>query len=232
MFLTRLKNAVLPNRPISVPILRGPFRGAKLHTSLRDNLRKVFGLYEHELNDWLETVLPRVERVIDVGANDGYFTLGCAAAFRRLERRAQIFAFEPQAECCDKLQQSTRAKAARSGVVTFVVEQTLVGRSDGDGILTLDAAARRADLALEPRNALVKIDVEGAEIDVIEGASLWLNDTNFFVIEVHRHEYLEPLKARFAAAGLTLEQRDMRPLPIIGGEFRPEQTWFLVSALD
>lgn len=214
-----------------MPILRGPFRGAKLHTHLRDNLRKVFGLYEHELNDWLEAVLPRVERVIDVGANDGYFTFGCAAAFRRLEHPAQIFAFEPQTECCEKLRETTRAEAARPGGVTFAVEQTFVGRADGDGVMTLDTTARRVDLALEPRRALIKIDVEGAEVDVIEGASLWLNDSNFFVIEVHRQEYLEPLKARFASAGLTLEQRDMRPLLIIGGEQRAEQTWFLVTAL-
>ena len=231
MFLQRLKKAILPDKPTTVPILRGPFRGAKLHTHLRDNLRKVFGLYEHELNDWLEAVLPKVERVLDVGANDGYFTFGCAAAFRRLKHRAHIVAFEPQTECCDKLRESTRAEAARSGDVTFTVEQTFVGRTDGDGTITLDAAAHRAGRALEPRRALIKIDVEGAEMDVIEGASLWLHESNFFVVEIHRREYLEPLKVHFTAAGLALEQRDMRPLPIIGGELRAEQTWFLVSAL-
>ena len=231
MFLARLKNAILPNRPTTVPILLGPFRGAKLHTTLRDNLRKVFGLYEHELNGWLNAVLPKVERVIDVGANDGYFTFGCAAAFRRLQRRVQIFAFEPQTECCEKLRESTRTEIGRGGEVSFTVEQTFVGRTDGDGVMTLDAAALRGSPTLEPKYALVKIDVEGAEIDVIEGASLWLNDSNFFAIEVHRQEYLEPIRARFALAGLKLEQLEMRLLLIIGGEHRPEQTWFLVSSL-
>src|SRR5947209_10076602 len=87
---------LLPNRPVAMKIWRGPFRGARIVMNPRHSLRKVFGLYEHELNPWLEKALNRVNGVIDVGANDGYFTFGCAAAFRRLGKAGRIIAIECQ----------------------------------------------------------------------------------------------------------------------------------------
>src|SRR5688500_1754148 len=86
-----------PHREMPRRVWRGPFRGAHFMINPRVSLRKLFGLYEHELNGWLEQALGRVSRVLDVGANDGYFTFGCAAAFRRRRAAAEIIAFEPQA---------------------------------------------------------------------------------------------------------------------------------------
>jgi hypothetical protein len=83
MLISALKR-LIPGRSMSTRILCGPFRGATICMNPRDNLRKIFGLYEHELNDWLTCVLQRLDTVLVVGANDCYFTFGCAAAFRRL----------------------------------------------------------------------------------------------------------------------------------------------------
>jgi hypothetical protein len=71
--------SLLPNQPKLMRIMRGPFRGAVVVMNPRNSMRKAFGVYEHELNSWLEQVLRRVTRVLDIGANDGYFTFGCAA---------------------------------------------------------------------------------------------------------------------------------------------------------
>src|SRR2546422_1910601 len=75
--------SVLPDEPRLVRVWFGPFRGARVVMNPRNSIRKIFGIYEHELNGWLETTLLHVNRVVDVGANDGYFTFGCAAAFMR-----------------------------------------------------------------------------------------------------------------------------------------------------
>src|SRR5436309_1401204 len=91
-----LRDAIFPDQARPTRILSGPFRGAVIVMNPRYSLRKLVGLYEYELNRWLKTVLPRVKRVLDVGANDGYFTFGCAAAFRRLGKTGEILAFEPQ----------------------------------------------------------------------------------------------------------------------------------------
>lgn len=69
---------------MSIRVWLGPFRGASLLLNPRHSFRKVFGVYGHENNAWLERALRRVSRVIDVGAANGYFTFGCATAFRRL----------------------------------------------------------------------------------------------------------------------------------------------------
>jgi hypothetical protein len=199
----------------------------------RDNMRKIFGLYEHELNKWLTCVLQRVNTVLDVGANDGYFTFGCAAAFRRFERSADVLAFEPQPDHCRQLEASLRSQPDNR--VNIAIEQTRVGKAIASGITTLDAAAERnfpGQTPHRPRRALVKIDVEGAELDVIEGASGWLRPDHFFLIEVHEESFLAVLKRRFASVGMTLERRDQQPLPFLGRERRVEANWWLVSRLD
>lgn len=233
MFLNALKR-LIPNRSMSIRILSGPFRGAAICMNPRDNLRKIFGLYEHELNEWLSRVLQRVDIVLDVGANDGYFTFGCAAAFRRLQRTATVVAFEPRANHCRQLEASLRVQADNS--VKFAIEQTLVGRTIGSGVTTLDAVTLRTFGSQAPddpsRRALIKIDVEGAELDVIEGASGWLRPNHYFLIEVHTESYLTTLKRRFADVGIALEQRNQQPLPFLGRERRAEANWWLVSRLD
>ncbi len=92
--LSKLKN-VIPSEPRKLRILFGPFSGGVFIGSPRASLRKVLGLYEHELNEWLTHALPKVEQLLDVGSNDGYFALGTAEAFRRNGVRGRIICFEP-----------------------------------------------------------------------------------------------------------------------------------------
>ena len=67
------RNILLPDRARPMRILRGPFRNAVIVVNPRNSLRKLAGLYEHELNSWLEKAFPRINRVLDVGANDGAY---------------------------------------------------------------------------------------------------------------------------------------------------------------
>ncbi|HTE90163.1 MAG TPA: FkbM family methyltransferase, partial [Terriglobales bacterium] len=78
-------------------------------------------------------------------------------------------------------------------------------------------------------STLVKIDVEGAEVDVIEGGRSWLQPSNLFVIEVHQERFLDLLRDLFAERGLRLVQVDQRPLSLLGREMREEKNWWLVS---
>ena len=129
--------SLLPNRPVPTRIWRGPFRGARIVMNPRDSLRKILGFYEHELNPWLEKAFGRVTRVLDVGANDGYFTFGCAAAFRRMGKTAEIIGFEPLEQHIHELRNSIAAQ--RQTGIRFEIIQALVGRSVGEGMTTLDA---------------------------------------------------------------------------------------------
>lgn len=216
---------LLPNHPVPTRIWRGPFRGARIVMNPRDSLRKIFGLYEHELNDWLEQALRRVTRVVDVGANDGYFTFGCAAAFKRLGKSGEIIAIENQDQHIVKLRRSVEEQGKTN--VTYQLVQAYAGREDRPGFVTLDSLGK----AGEQTNALVKIDVEGAEVDVVEGGRKWMHPSNCFVIEVHEERFLPQLKEIFAAQGHALLQVDQRPVPVLGREERELNNWWLVSDL-
>jgi hypothetical protein len=203
-------------------IWRGPFRGAHIVLNPRHSLRKVFGFYEHELNAWLSTGIRRVSRVLDVGANDGYFTFGCAAAFRRLRVDGEIIGFEPQARLAEEMRKSTALQGQPS--VRLQIVQSFVGREVGEHTTTLDA------LPFDDRyNTLIKVDVEGAELDVLAGARSWMNSSNLFLIEVHRSDYLAQLREMFAERGLKLVQVNQHGLPFVGREERAQSNWWLVS---
>ncbi len=222
--ITKLLKSVLPNRPVSTPVLRGPFRGARIVMNPSDSLRKVFGVYEHELNPWLEAALARTTRVLDVGANDGYFTFGCAAAFRRLRKEGSIIGFECQDQHVRKLRESV-AELRPAGIKIDIV-QALVGQEVSEGTTTLDALDTP-----DRNNTLVKIDVEGAEMEVVAGAQTWFDPSNLFVIEVHEERFLAELIRNFASHQHQLRQVDQRPLPLLGREARDLNNWWLVSEL-
>jgi len=216
---------VLPNRPVPVRIWRGPFRGARIVMNPRDSLRKIFGLYEHELNGWLEQAFRRVTRVVDVGANDGYFTFGCGAAFKRLGKSGEIIAIENQDQHIVKLRSSIEEQGQTN--VTYQLVQAYAGREDKPGHVTLDSLGKPG----QQTNALVKIDVEGAEVDVVEGGRKWINPSNYFVIEVHEDRFLQQLKTIFAERGHTLLQVNQHPVPLLGREQRELNNWWLASDL-
>jgi tRNA1(Val) A37 N6-methylase TrmN6 len=197
--------------------------------SPRESLRFIFGLYEHELNNWISQALPRVDKVLDLGANAGYFTFGCAAALRRLRKTAEIHAFEPDAHAIDCLKENLAIQPPSQ--VSVHLHPLSVTGTDTENSITLNSFARDKGSAFV-QNALVKIDVEGAEVEVINAASEWLNPTNYFVIEVHEDKsYLDILRGTFANRNLTLNQINQQPLPIIGREGRGVNLWWLVSAL-
>jgi hypothetical protein len=216
--------SLLPDRAVPVRIWRGPFRGGRVVMNPRHSLRKILGLYEHELNPWLEQALRRVARVLDVGANDGYFTFGCAAALRRMGRAGEIICFEPQARHVKDLRASVAAQGD-SGIHIEIVP-ALVGGALWDGVTTLDAWP-----ANDRRNTLVKIDVEGAELDVVAGATSWLEPSNLFLIEVHHEEAVGKIRETFTRQNLELECIRQRPLPFLGREQREESNQWLVSRL-
>jgi Methyltransferase FkbM domain len=221
--------SILPDRPMPVRIWRGPLRGGRAVMNPRHSLRKIFGLYEHELNAWLDAALRLTDRVIDVGANDGYFTFGCAAAFQRLHKQGEIVAFEPEAESFRSLSNGLRDQATE--LVRFSLVHGFVGTEETVGVHTLDDIRCKLRAAEDRRQTLIKIDVEGAEEDVLAGATSWLNETNCFLIEVHKRSFLETIPRLFAAHGLQLDQIDQRPLKLIGREVRDEENWWLVSRL-
>ncbi len=218
--------------PSPVRILAGPFRGARLILNPAHSKRKILGAYEHVLNPWLVTALKRVDVIWDVGANDGYFTYGCATAILRQGRRPHIVAFEPGLKTDpglgEQLTQPARTWPRAYDGATFEFVAAYVGAKDDGMTVTLDTALA-ARPALAGRPALVKVDVEGAEVDVLDGARQLLPEPTQWVVEVHGDHLLEPVVGYFRAAQRPVRVYPLQPHWLFGSEARTIPTCWVTT---
>lgn len=211
-----------------VTVLRGPFRGASLFLIPKQSRRKIFGVYEHVLNDWLEKVLPEVNVVWDVGANDGYFCFGCAHRILQHQGRAAVVAFEPgmmSGECM--LEEASSLPMYRQ--VDFHFVPKLVSSENSHDSVTLQQAYEERPELWDARS-LVKVDVEGAELDVLAGAGPLLRSPTQWVVEVHGEHLVDPVFDVFRKAGRDVEAIEPLPHWLLGAEQRTIYTCWVVTS--
>jgi len=148
-------------------------------------MRQILGLAEQDVIGAVRRHCHGGARALDVGANVGYVT-------RRLCRAVQpsghVDAFEPTPLCLPVLRRNTAAftnvtvhpiaVARTGGEVAFYSDaethpnNSLYPTREGQAVIRVPASTLDAwyEANGSPRIDFVKIDVEGAEIDVLEGA--------------------------------------------------------------
>jgi FkbM family methyltransferase len=145
--------------------------------------RFVFDRYEPVTDAYLADALRPGMVVLDIGAHVGYYTL---VAARAVGPSGKVHAFEPCAETLSLLRTNVRANgfanveihpfAAGSGDSKRTLHVT--GSSDSHGLFphpltetvrTTEVRTVRAAQVIQGRVDLVKIDVEGAEFEVLDG---------------------------------------------------------------
>lgn len=140
---------ILAQRPLEV--LSGPFGGMAFvsATSFGAYLPPLVGTYEMELHPLLQKIITAgYERILDVGAAEGYYAVGLARAMPRV--RVLAYDIDPKArELCAQL-------AAKNGVADRVE-------------LRAEASATTLDSAAEDRCLLI-CDCEGYEDELIDPA--------------------------------------------------------------
>ena len=190
--------------------LPAEFQRAPLYVSTSGGLRYLFRSMSAVDPDLLRLVQEFVSLgavVWDVGANLGLFT---AAAASLAGSQGQVISFEPDSWLVRLLQRSARSQpkasanirvipaavAAEVAIREFCIAQH--SRSEnylvGHGYSATQSAGERIsvmavslDWCLErlPAPQVVKVDVEGAEVDVLEGAQRLLDVTRpTFIMEV------------------------------------------------
>ncbi|HEY0966789.1 MAG TPA: hypothetical protein VGD88_05335 [Opitutaceae bacterium] len=158
------------------------------------NWPKRLGVYENELVDTLtrfDAVPPPV--VINVGAAEGYYALGCA----RRWPTTKIIAFEQD-------------PAGRELLTRYAARNQVSERIDVRGLCT--PAELSPLLRAWPRGLLL-MDVEGAEDELLDGPVIDALRQYHVVVELHdlRRERLgERLRARFEGTH-RIEQIETRP---------------------
>lgn len=184
-----------------VTIGGGPARGLEIYAPASRRRGYRAGSQERALLELLEERLEPGMEVVDAGAFLGWVTLAAAA---RVGAGGRVWAFEPRAASRALLERSCRRNRLRQ--VTVV--PAALGARAGAGLLATPANPAMARLAPPPgsgnepvevttldawretslaRPALIKLDVEGAELDVLRGAGATLRALRpLLVVEVHR----------------------------------------------
>lgn len=170
-------------------ILRGCARGLKIRVSAADNMSVILGTNEPYLQALAKKYVAKGDVVLDVGANIGSFTL----VFSRLVGRSgRVIAFEPIPDTAAQLRENLKL----NDVANVTVIQRAVSDSDGSVTLRIPNNGKNISMASmhwhetdsqavsvevqslaldhvdelkEVKPAFVKIDVEGAEGNVIQG---------------------------------------------------------------
>jgi len=171
--------------------------------------RRAIGRYEVEKHKALETFLKPGNTFVDVGANKGYFSL---LAAKLIGTDGRVLAFEPEPTNCKWIIKSIKKNGYRNITLYDIalsdqnrqVELFLGEKSSWHTIVkgqkfrdrgVINVRARTLDSVLEDVDFndpidVMKIDVEGAELQVLKGASDILIQSNNLIILMDIHPTL------------------------------------------
>ena len=172
-------------------ITGGPIQGLRFVAARRVHYSKWFwnGTYEKETCCFLQAIIPPKGVCYDIGANLGYHALVMAEA----AENGQVYAFEPIPQVCEILQRNialnhklnitivskvvTRmAGKIQLGINTFIDQAAVKFVAEDESHImceNVDYEGITLDGFVAEGNTfpfLIKIDVEGAEVDVLQGA--------------------------------------------------------------
>ena len=211
--LNSIVSKTLANRDVT--LRNGVGTGIKFNSS-NYNLQTAMGIYELPLQKALSKYLKLEDIVYDIGANVGFFTVISA---KLVGDSGHVYAFEPDPDNIKNLEHNIQLDSFSN---ITILEQA-VARSTGTGELlltgysgsrTLSTTAKSEsqkyqscpkipvklvaidDLVTQqmiPPPTVVKIDVEGAELDVLEGMSQTIKEFKPIII----YEIDDPVRETF-----------------------------------
>jgi FkbM family methyltransferase len=193
---------------------------------------------EQELQ-YLDKIVPEGAVTVDVGANCGLYTRKLA----RLSR--QVYAFEPSHKMADLLRRTSAANVSvheialsdQTGNAELFIPQgehepiyglaslePMVGASNGE-VVSVNVPTARLDAFVHQDVAFVKIDVEGHELSVLNGAVELLEHSQpVFLVEAEDRHRAEATRSIFefftnrSYRGYFLKEGSAVPIE----QFRPE----------
>jgi FkbM family methyltransferase len=173
--LSTLKSLVVSPGRRPRRIKGGALRGITMNLDLQHQTQIFLGLYEVELKSWLEKLAGPANTAIDVGAGEGTYSL----YFLLKSSAERILAFEP-AEPSRRQLLTNLSLNGFQGTPRIELSSMFVSSHDDIQECALDSVI---DEARGP--FVVKIDVEGAEADVLRGACRLLKRDSAWIVEVH-----------------------------------------------
>ena len=215
-YLQRLVfNTYLAGRRFKYTINAGPAKGLNLAITLPDDKLLWTGTWEKEIADLIAQSVPIGSIALDVGAHRGFF-----GGVMALNGARQVWAFEPNpgnvAALNGLLELNPElpievlpvAVTDHDGTAMFdLMPEDTMGKLSGsefqygvDSEAKFKVEVRSLDSLLAERNwqgvGIIKIDVEGAELSVLKGATTLLTTWQpLLVIEIHTFKLLQECTA-------------------------------------
>ena len=201
----------------------GPFEGLKFHKNnwwgTGDRAGMMLGLYEQELLDALSDLKGRYSTFIDLGAADGYYGVGVLVA--------GLF----EKSYCFEISENGRRCIAENASLNGVTDRIVIA---GEATPSFYSAVLERDR----KNAVLFIDIEGAEFDLLTEECLSAFNKSTIFIELHDwffdngDEMLEALKERaaryFTITAITTGKRDLSGFPELR-DFSDDDRWLICS---
>jgi len=177
------KKKLLPKTPYA----RFEVQGHSMIVKMQRNMIQTMyyrGFYEPETTEYMKQTIKPNDVVIDVGANVGYFTLIMA---KLVGPKGVVYAFEPSRELRGILLKNIEANGYRdrviivpyavadfNGTAKFFINRQhgqsgLQPRKGTTEIVLVPTTTLDYVLADIPNIRLIKIDIEGSEVDALRG---------------------------------------------------------------
>ena len=163
-------------------ILFGLARGIRMHINMEHKIQRLVGLDELEIQNHFKKFALTSSAFIDIGASDGYYGL----IYYKLNSHGEQFLCEANPAFLSEQKGNFAANGYLINRVHFITK--FISDVSNENSLRLDQAL--ADCS--EKNVLVKIDVDGGEVDVLKGMRSALLDRNCkIIIETHSKELEE-----------------------------------------
>lgn len=217
-----MKSGAMRNYPGLQPYLPDryfdfPFIGGRIYINLKESqmmLARCLGVYETDKTQSIQEYLKPDQTFVDIGANKGDFSL---LAAKMVGSKGAVLAFEPEPDNCGWIRKSIALnnyenievfEAALGGsneeVELFIGEKSgwhSLVKSQGDtDNRSINVTKHTLDSILENSNIsavdMIKIDVEGAEMEVLHGAEQTLDNNHdlILLIDIHPHMDVDPVE--------------------------------------
>jgi FkbM family methyltransferase len=222
----------LPGDRYAVLACGGRLKGYRMRVDWRIHRAFIYDSWEPEVTQTIDRTVVAGMTVADIGAQSGFYTLLLS---KRVGAKGQVIAFEPLPANYRLLEENLRlnkienvivrreAVADRTGALSFQFpsdEPSLIAGpllpEDNTGTfevpcVSLDDFVSRQQISLD----LIKMDVEGAEGSVLDGATKTLEKFHpILIIELHQagaQPRLHSVPVRLQALGYSIEWLDERP---------------------
>lgn len=178
-FIKSLKHLILPKGVKHRVIKHGLFKGIRFNIDFQYQSQLYFGLFEMEVSSWLQRFSRIINTAIDIGTGNGEYTI----FFLAKTNAKKVLSFDPQVESKASLWENLKLNKLEHSE-RLIFRQLYIGDKDENTTCTLDSIIGEI---IEP--CLIKMDVDGSEVDILKGANTILEEKEvYWIVETHSKE--------------------------------------------